>query len=142
MNRMPTIWRRYIHFTSSRVHAVRFGALGCNEYLLASQPDFRILLSRLVDHRPAEEPLATCKPNNSTAIWDIANGKELASVPASRRITHGVTVSPDNRFAFVSIEGVNAEPGTVDVIDLQSFEVRASIDVGMQASGIDFWKIE
>ncbi len=86
--------------------------------------------------------LATCKPNNSTAVWDLETGKELASVPASRRITHGVTVSPDNRFAFVSIEGVSDDPGTVDVIDLQTFEVRASIDVGKQASGIDFWKME
>jgi DNA-binding beta-propeller fold protein YncE len=86
--------------------------------------------------------LATCKPDNSTAIWDLESGKELASVPASRRITHGVTVSPDNRFAFISVEGVGDDPGTVDVIDLQSYEVRASIDIGKQASGIDFWKME
>lgn len=86
--------------------------------------------------------LATCKPNNSTAIWDIETGKELANVAASRRITHGVTVSPDSRFAFVSIEGVADEPGTVDVIDLRTFETRASIDIGKQASGIDFWKME
>ena len=98
-------------------------------YNLAISPDGKLVL-------------ATCKPNNSTAIWDIEAGKELASVPASRRITHGVTVSPDNRFAFVSIEGVGGDPGTVDVIDLQTFETRASIDVGKQASGIDFWKME
>ena len=86
--------------------------------------------------------LATCKSHHSTAIWDIDAGKELASVPSSRRIPHGVTISPDNRFAFVSLEGVQGEPGRVDVIDLQTFELRASIDVGKQASGIDFWKIE
>jgi len=86
--------------------------------------------------------LATCKPNHSTAIWDLEAGRELASVPASRRITHGVTVSPDNRFAFVSVEGVGGDPGTVDVIDLHTFETRASIDVGKQASGIDLWKME
>ena len=86
--------------------------------------------------------IATCKSNNSTAIWDLDTGEELASVPASRRITHGVTVSPDNRFAFVSVEGVGDDPGTVDVIDLQTFAIRASIDVGKQASGIDFWKME
>ncbi len=86
--------------------------------------------------------IATCKSNHSTAIWDLDTGEELASVPASRRITHGVTVSPDNRFAFVTVEGVGGEPGTVDVIDLQTFETRASIDVGKQASGIDFWKME
>ena len=98
-------------------------------YNLAISPDGKMVL-------------ATCKPNNSTAIWDIEAGKELASVPASRRITHGVTVSSDNRFAFVSVEGVGGDPGTVDVIDLQTFETRASIDVGKQASGIDFWKME
>ncbi len=86
--------------------------------------------------------IATCKLNNSTAIWDLDTGEELASIPASRRITHGVTVSPDNRFAFVSVEGVGDDPGTVDVIDLQTFATRASIDVGKQASGIDFWKME
>lgn len=98
-------------------------------YNLAITPDGKMLL-------------ATCKPDNSTAIWDLESGKELASVPASRRITHGVTVSPDNRFAFVSVEGVGDDPGTVDVIDLQTFDTRASIDVGKQASGIDFWKME
>ena len=98
-------------------------------YNLAISPDGKMLI-------------ATCKPNHSTAFWDLDAGKELASVPSSRRITHGVTVSPDTRFAFVSVEGVGGEPGTVDVIDLQTFERRASIDVGKQASGIDFWKME
>ena len=86
--------------------------------------------------------LATCKPHHSTAIWDLETGKELASVPASRRITHGVTVSPDSRYAFISVEGVGGEPGTVDVIDLESYETVASVDIGKQASGIDFWKME
>lgn len=98
-------------------------------YNLAITPDGKMLI-------------ATCKPHNSTAIWDLETGTELASVAASRRITHGVTVSPDNRFAFVTIEGVADDPGTVDVIDLQTFETRASIDVGKQASGIDFWKMD
>ena len=86
--------------------------------------------------------IATCKPDHSTAIWDLESGTEIASVPASRRITHGVTVSPDSRFAFISVEGVGDDPGTVDVIDLESYEVVASVDVGKQASGIDFWKID
>ena len=98
-------------------------------YNLAITPDGKMII-------------ATCKPDNSTAIWDLETGMELASVPASRSITHGVTVSPDSRFAFVTIEGVGGDPGTVDVIDLRTFETRASIDVGKQASGIDFWKME
>ncbi len=98
-------------------------------YNLAVSPDGKLLLT-------------TCKADHSTAIWDIDAGKELASIPSSRRITHGVTISPDSRFAFVSVEGVGGEPGTVDIIDLQTFELRASVDVGKQASGIDFWKME
>lgn len=98
-------------------------------YNLAISPDGKLVL-------------ATCKPDHSTAIWDIESGKELASVPASGKITHGVTISPDSRFAFISIEGVRDEPGKVDVIDLRTFETRATIDVGKQASGIDFWKME
>ena len=98
-------------------------------YNLAVSPDGKLLV-------------ATCKSNHSTAIWSLEEGKELASVPASRKITHGVTISPDSRFAFISVEGIGGDPGTVDVIDLQSFQVRASIDIGKQASGIDFWKME
>jgi len=98
-------------------------------YNLAVTPDGRKLL-------------ATCKPHHSTAVWDLDSGRELASVPASRRITHGVAVSPDSRYAFISVEGVGDDPGTVDVIDLETYRTVASVEVGSQASGIDFWKIE
>lgn len=98
-------------------------------YNLAITPDGRKLI-------------VTCKLNDSTAVWDLETGEELADIPASRRITHGVAVSDDNRFAFISVEGVTDDPGTVDVIDLESYETVASIDIGKQASGIDFWKSE
>jgi DNA-binding beta-propeller fold protein YncE len=55
---------------------------------------------------------------------------------------HGVVVSPDSRYAFVSVEGVGAEPGKVDVFDLRTFERVASAEVGQQASGIAFWRSE
>jgi len=45
-------------------------------------------------------------------------------------------VSGDNRYAFVSLEGIGDEPGTVDVIDLRTFARVASVDVGRQAGGI------
>ncbi len=98
-------------------------------YNLAVSPDGRLLI-------------ATCKLDDSTAFWDLASGTEVASVPSTRRITHGVTVSPDSRLAFVTVEGVGGDPGTVEVFDLETFERLAAIDVGKQASGIDFWKME
>ena len=37
---------------------------------------------------------------------------------------------------------MGSEPGTVDVIDLRTLARVASVDVGQQAGGIDFWKSE
>ena len=51
-------------------------------------------------------------------------------------------MTPDSRYAFVSVEGKGAEPGKVDVYDLQSFEMVGSAEVGQQAGGIIFWKME
>jgi hypothetical protein len=51
-------------------------------------------------------------------------------------------VTPDDRYAFISVEGVGSEPGTVEVIDLASLKTVATVDVGPQAAGIDFWKME
>ena len=58
-------------------------------------------------------------------------------MPTKRRVVHGVVVSADDRYAFVSVEGVAAEPGTVEVIDLTTLKVVATADVPPQAGGID-----
>jgi hypothetical protein len=51
-------------------------------------------------------------------------------------------VTPDNRYAFISVEGIGTDPGTIEVIDLQSLKTVATLDVPQQAAGIDFWKTE
>jgi DNA-binding beta-propeller fold protein YncE len=84
--------------------------------------------------------IATNKRDQSISIIDIARGTELARVATTRAVVNGVTVSDDDRYAFVSIEGTGAQPGTVDVSDLETLAKVASIDVGQQAGGIDFWK--
>ena len=86
--------------------------------------------------------LATNKRDQSFSVIDIATGKELARIVTTRKIVNGVAVSDDDRYAFVSIEGSGAQPGTMDVIDLTSLTKVASIDLGQQAGGIDFWKSE
>ncbi len=75
-------------------------------------------------------------------MWDTRTGQRLALLPSTRTVTHGVAVTPDGRYAFVSIEGVGGEPGTVDVFDLETFEKVASADIGKQAGGIAVWKTE
>jgi len=82
------------------------------------------------------------RADGSTGVWDLREGVELVRIRNSRSLTHGVAMSPDSRYAFVSVEGVGAEPGAVDVIDLEAGERVASVEVGKQASGIAFWKME
>jgi len=74
--------------------------------------------------------------------FDAATGRSLATVPSSTTVTHGVAISPDSRYAFVSVEGKGSEPGKVDVYDLRTFTVAGSAEVGQQAGGIVFWRME
>lgn len=86
--------------------------------------------------------IATNKRGQSVSIFDPVSGKELARIPTKRKVVHGAVVTPDDRYAFISVEGVGDEPGTVEVIDLAALKTVATIDVGPQAAGIDFWKTE
>jgi len=86
--------------------------------------------------------VATNKRGQSVSLFDLTSGREVARIPTSRRIVHGVALSPDDRYAFVSVEGIGAEPGTVEVVDLAARKRVASADVGQMAGGIDFWKTE
>jgi len=86
--------------------------------------------------------IATNKRGQSVSIFDPLTGSELANIPTKRKIVHGAVVSPDDRYAFISVEGVGSEPGTVEVIDLGSLKTVATVDVGPQAAGIDFYKME
>lgn len=86
--------------------------------------------------------IATNKRDQSVSVYDLKSGRELARIPTKRRVIHGAAVSPDNRYAFISVEGVGSEPGTVEVIDLDSLKTVATVDLPEQAAGIDFFKIE
>ncbi|MFT4539527.1 MAG: DNA-binding beta-propeller fold protein YncE [Planctomycetota bacterium] len=86
--------------------------------------------------------VVTYKGAASVGVWDTKSGEELERIPTTRRITHGVAISSDSRYAFVSSEGIGGESGTVDVIDLETNELVATVEVGLQAGGITFWKVE
>jgi DNA-binding beta-propeller fold protein YncE len=86
--------------------------------------------------------VGTNKRSQSVSVFDVQSGRELARIPTKRKIPDGVVISPDNRYAFVAVEGIGSEPGTVEVIDLQTLKTVATVDVPQQAVGIDFWKTE
>ena len=104
-------------------------ATGPGPYNLALSPDDRILI-------------ATLKAGAGVQFFDTATGRSLGTAASSTTVTHGVVVSPDGRYAFVSVEGVGAEPGKVDIFDLEVLERVAEVAVGQQAGGIAFWKME
>jgi DNA-binding beta-propeller fold protein YncE len=86
--------------------------------------------------------IATNKRDQSVTIHDLKTGNELARLPTKRKVLHGVVVSPDNRYAFISVEGIGSEPGTVEIIDLQAMKTVATVDVAQAAAGIDFLRME
>lgn len=86
--------------------------------------------------------VTTNKRDQSASVIDLKNGRELARIPSKRTVLHGVVVSPDDRYAFISVEGVGTEPGTVEVIDLAVLKTVGSVDVADQAAGIDFFRVE
>jgi len=86
--------------------------------------------------------LGTNKRGQSVSVVDLGSGAEAAQIRTRRGVVHGVVVSPDDRYAFVTEEGVASDPGTVEVLDLEQLHSVASVDVGQQAAGIDIWKVE
>ena len=86
--------------------------------------------------------VATNKRGQSVSVFDLSSGRELARIPTRRKVVHGVVISPDDRYAFVSVEGVGSEPGTVEVVDLRALRTVAAVDVRQQAGGIDFLRTE
>jgi DNA-binding beta-propeller fold protein YncE len=86
--------------------------------------------------------VATNKRDQSVSIYDVKTWKELARLPTKRKVLHGVAISPDDAYAFVTVEGIGNEPGTVEIIDLKALQTVATVDVARQAAGIDFYKTE
>ena len=85
--------------------------------------------------------IATLKGEGSTAIWNTVDNTLVEIIKNSSTVSHGIAISSDNKFAFISLEGIGGDPGVVDVIDLENFELVSSVNVGKQAGGIAFWKI-
>ena len=92
---------------------------------------------------PDESTLVvTYRQGGAVGFWDLATGRERARVATTRAIPHGVVTTPDGAYAFVTVEGVGGEPGTVEVYDVAAAARRGAVDIGKQASGIAFWKVE
>ena len=74
-------------------------------------------------------------------IWDLEDFSINKVLKNTTMVSHGIAISSDSKYAFISVEGIGGEPGKVDVIDLKNMYLKSSVDVGKQAGGIAFWKI-
>ena len=81
--------------------------------------------------------IATNKRGQSVSVIELPSGRELARIPTKRKVVHGVAISADDRYAFISVEGIGSEPGTMEVIDLKTLTTVATVDIGQMAGGID-----
>lgn len=97
---------------------------GRSPYNLEITPDGRLLI-------------VTLKGEQAVAVIDVEEGAEVARIPTTRPVTHGVVASDDGRYAFITNEAIGSTPGTVDVIDLRRLERVASTEVEYQPGGID-----
>ena len=100
---------------------------GKGPYNLEISPDGKLLIG-------------TIKNEGKTAIWNLDNKKLLGLIKNTTSVSHGIAISSDSKYAFISVEGIGGEPGIVDVINLETYELVNSVEVGKQAGGIAFWK--
>ena len=80
--------------------------------------------------------LVTNKKDQSVSLVDADKLTEVARIPTSKKIVHGVAYSPDGRLAYVSSESIGADPGAVDVIDLSRRKLVGSVSIPGQPTGI------
>ena len=102
---------------------------GKGPYNLEISPDAKLLIG-------------TIKGEGKTAVWSLEDKKLLREIKNTTSVSHGIAISSDSKYAFISLEGIGGEPGIVDVISLENYQLISSVEVGKQAGGIAFWKQE
>ena len=80
--------------------------------------------------------IVTNKKAQSVSLVDAQTLTEVAKIPTTKPLPHGVAYSPDGHWAFISQESVGIDPGAVDVIDLTTRARVASIPIPRQPTGI------
>ena len=104
-------------------------AVGTGAYNVEPSPDGTLLI-------------VTNKKAQSVSLVDARTLTEVARIPTSKKIVHGVAFSPDGRYAYITAESIGADPGSVDMIDLATRTIVATIAVPAQPTGISVWRGE
>ena len=102
---------------------------GPRPYNLDTSPDGRLIV-------------ATLRGGAAVSVIDLEFSQLLAELPTTREITHGVVISPDGRYAFVTNESIGGLPGTLDIFDLAALERVSSVELRLQPGGVDLWRVD
>ncbi|HEU4829560.1 MAG TPA: YncE family protein [Gemmatimonadales bacterium] len=98
-------------------------AVGKGAYNVEASPDGRYVL-------------VTNKKDRSVSLVDARSLEEIARIPTTKPVVHGIAWSPDGRYAYISQESVGADPGAVDMIDIAARRVVATVPLPAQPTGI------
>ncbi len=85
--------------------------------------------------------IVTNKKAQSVSLISTDSLVEVARIPTTKKIPHGVAYSPDGRYAFISQESIGVDPGAVDVIDLTTRTKVATAPVPLQPTGITLLRL-
>ncbi|HEX6434642.1 MAG TPA: hypothetical protein VFZ87_10385 [Gemmatimonadales bacterium] len=108
---------------ASTFQRIREIPVGKGAYNVEPSPDGRVVL-------------VTNKKDQSISLIDTARLEEIARIPTSKKVVHGVAYSPDSKRAYISCESIGVDSGAVDVIDLAARKLIASIPIAGQPTGI------
>jgi YVTN family beta-propeller protein len=103
-------------------------AAGPGAYNVAASPDGKLIL-------------ATNKKDQSVSVIDAVTLTERARVAVSKPVVHGIAFAPGGRYAYISQESVGADPGAVDVLDLETLKITGTIAVPAQPTGITILRV-
>ncbi len=85
--------------------------------------------------------IVTNKKDQSVSLFDAVTLAELARIPTTKKIVHGVAFSPDGKYAFISQESIGADPGAIDMIDLATRKTVSTLPVPAQPTGLSIRKL-
>ncbi|MEO8448503.1 MAG: YncE family protein [Gemmatimonadota bacterium] len=80
--------------------------------------------------------IVTNKKAQSFSIIDAKTFVELARIPTTKKIVHGIAYSPDSKYAYITQESIGSDPGAIDVVDLTTRKVTGTVPIPAQPTGI------
>lgn len=77
-----------------------------------------------------------CRGGQEFIVIDTATNEIVGRIPTTREFPHTAAFTPDGRYALLTQESKGVIPGAMDVVERETLRKVASVDIGLQATGI------